>query len=118
MARITTLAGLLADELGIATYTEESSAQAGVAAAQLMPQNPNRVGWILQNLSTANLYLRPGRAPTSAIGIILAPNEWRSMLYREDMALVALQWQILASAAAADYYLLEVLLLGRSRPAP
>jgi len=118
MPRITTLAGLLADELGIATYTEETSAQAGVASAQLMPQNPNRVGWILQNLSTANLFIRPGRAPSATVGIILAPNEWRSMLYREDMALVALQWQILASAAAADYYLLEVLLSGRDRPTP
>jgi hypothetical protein len=118
MPRITTLAGLLAEELGIATYTEETSAQAGVAAAQLMPQNPNRIGWVLQNLSAATLYLRPGRAPTSTVGIILASNEWRSMLYREDFALVSLQWQILASAAAADYYLLEVLLLGRDRPAP
>jgi hypothetical protein len=112
MPRITTLAGLLAAELGIATYSEETSAQAGVAAARLMAQNPNRVAWILVNLSSANLYIRPGRAPTSTVGIPLAPSEWRSALYREDFALVGLEWQIIASAAAADYYLLEVLLQG------
>ncbi len=118
MARVTTLQALLAEELGIATMSEETSAQAGVAATILMRQNGNRIGWLLQNLSASNLYIRPNRAPTATAGIVLAPNEWRSMVYREDFHMVGFEWQILASGAAADYLLEEVILLGGPETAP
>ncbi len=118
MPRVTTLRELLAAELGIATVEVETSAQAGVATSTLMRQDGNRIGWVLVNLSAATLYIRPNRAPTATVGIALAPSEWRSMIYREDFSAVGLEWQILASAAAADYYLLELRLLGGERPAP
>jgi hypothetical protein len=118
MARISTLADLLADELGVATVSEPTSAQAGVAASTLMRQDGNRIAWLLVNLSAGNLYIRPERAPSTTVGIPLAPSEWRSMLYREDFDLVGREWQIIGSAAALDYYLLEVRLLGATRPPP
>ncbi len=118
MARITTLADLLAAELRVATDVEVTSAQAGVASARLMRQDGNRIGWLLQNLSAANLVIRPDRDATLTAGIILAPNEWRSTIYREDFSLVGHEWFVIASAAAADYYLVEIRLIGGERPAP
>lgn len=118
MPRIGTLAGLIAAELGIATVTVETSAQAGVAATILMRQDGSRVVWILQNLSLNNLYIRTERAPTATAAIVLAPNEWRSMIWREDLDMVGREWQILASGAASDYLLLETRLLGGPELAP
>jgi hypothetical protein len=118
MPRISTLRELLREEHGVDTVEVETSAQAGVAASTLMRQNGNRIGWVLSNLSAANMYLRPNRAPTATVGIPLAPGEWRSMIYHEDFSLPGLEWQIIASGAAADYYLLELILLGGERPAP
>jgi hypothetical protein len=118
VARITNLRELLADELGVATDSEVTSAQAGVASARLMRQDGNRIAWLLQNLSAANLVIRPDREAALTAGIILAPNEWRSMIYREDFDLVDREWHVIASAAAADYYLLEVRLRGGERGAP
>lgn len=118
MPRITTLADLLLAELGIATVSVETSAQAGVSTALLMRQDGNRVAWILQNLSVNNLYIRPERAPLATAGIVLAPNEWRSMIWREDLDLVGREWQILAAGAASDYLLLETRLLGGGGGAP
>ncbi len=118
MARLWTVADLLADELGIATYDRETSAQAGVAAAIAVRNNPNRIGLLVQNLSINTLYLRPGRPPTSTVGIVLASNEWRSFLYREDFSLPTREWWILASAAASDYYILELLLRRGRESAP
>jgi hypothetical protein len=118
VARIGTLRELLAAELGVATDSLATPAQAGVASARLMRQDGNRVAWLLQNLSTANLVIRPDREATLTAGIILAPNEWRSMIYREDFDLVGREWHVIASAAAADYFLLEVRLQGGERIAP
>ena len=118
MARITNLRELLADELGVATDSEVTSAQAGVASARLMRQDGNRIAWLLQNLSAANLVIRLDREATLTAGIILAPNEWRSMVYHEDFDLVGREWHVIASAAAADYYLLEVRLRGGERAPP
>jgi hypothetical protein len=118
VARIATLSALLADELGVATDALDTSQQAGVASARLMRQDGNRIAWLLQNLSAANLVIRIDREATLTAGIILAPNEWRSMVYREDFDLVGKEWHVIASAAAADYYLLEVRLRGGERGAP
>jgi hypothetical protein len=113
VARLKTISDLLREELGIATYERESALQAGVASAALMRQNPNRVAFVLYNLSANVLYVRPGAAASSTAGIRLGPNGGAiSLYYREDFTLVSRDWQILASAAASDYYLLEIFLLG------
>lgn len=113
MARLKTISDLLREELGIATYERETSLQAGVASAVLMRQNPNRISFVLYNLSANVLFIRPGAAASATQGIRLGPNGGAvSLYYREDFTLVSRDWQILAAAAASDYYLLEVFLLG------
>lgn len=109
---------LLLARFGLQTFDRETSAQAGVAASQLMRQNPYRLGFVLVNMSIGNnLYIRPRRPPSSTVGIPLGPGEWRSMIYDEDFSLVNQEWFIIASAAASDFYLLEVLTIsGESTP--
>ncbi len=113
MARIQTLKALLEQELGVATYERETAAQAGVAASQLMRSSPNRIAWILFNLSANVLYINPLTVPSATRGLRLAANGgFVSMFYREDFTLPTRDWQIVASAAGSDYYLLEVFLMG------
>ena len=112
MARIKTLKDLLNQELGVETFERETATTAGVAATQLMRQNPNRIAFILYNLSANILFINPLTAPSSTRGIRLGPNGgFVSMFYREDFTLTAREWQIIADVAGSAFYLLEILLL-------
>lgn len=112
MPRIETLRDLLREELGVETFERETATTAGVVSARLMRQNPNRIAFILYNLSANILYINPITTPSSTNGIRLGPNGgFVSMYYREDFTLVGREWSIIADVAGSAYYLLEILLL-------
>lgn len=111
MARIKTLKDLLATELGVETSERETEGTAGVASARLKRQNPNCIAFIYMNLSVGDTHrIRPNRPATTTAGLIVGPGEWRSFLYREDMILPGREWNVISSAAASPFYLLELVI--------
>lgn len=81
----------------------------GATAVQLMPQNPQRVAFILINLSTATIHVIPEGTASSTNGIRLGPNGGQiSVQYKEDFTLPALEWSIVADAAGAAFLLIEI----------
>ncbi len=110
MARGKTVAQLLKQELGTELFDRDINAQAGVAAVQMLRNNPNRLAFIFWNLSAGDTQrIRAGTNPTTAIGHVVGPGEWRSFWYREDGMLPTREWFILSSAAASAYYIQEIL---------
>lgn len=105
------LAKLLADKFGVSTRPQENRIPGPTAAgAQLiLPNDPNRLGWTIINLSANVLYLGMSQAVSAANGIILAANGGRaSAIWDEDFILVGREWWIFDAAGGSNYYTLEV----------
>lgn len=86
-----------------------------VAACQnvvtrLLPQNPNRLAFIIVNLSAQNIYLSPDGHPAADHGIWLAPNGGSFIVqWDKDLILPGLPWYGLAGAADCDIYIIEII---------
>jgi len=101
------LANLLKKRLGIETRNQESpvGAVVGVASAQLLPSNPDRVALVIVNLSANIIYLSPRDPAAAAAGIRLDANGgWRALIWDEDMELVAHDWYALATGAGSAIF--------------
>ncbi len=110
MARGRTVAQLLQAELGTGLFDRDTEAQAGVAAAQMLRNNPNRLAFIYMNLSVGDTHrIRAGKNPTATAGLTVGPGEWRSFWYREDGMLPTREWFVLSSGAASAYFIQEIL---------
>lgn len=81
----------------------------GTTAVQLFRKNPNRVGFIVINLSTNTLYLGFGPNTTATRGIVLDPNGGQASSWiDEDAHLTQKEWWIIASGAGSALYAFEV----------
>jgi len=78
---------------------------------RILPNNPNRLGWTILNLSANNVYLALDQNVGDDHGVLLSPNGGSaSMIYEEDFE--ATCWQVFGVAAAdnSDIFALEVLI--------
>lgn len=81
----------------------------GVTAAQILANNPNRLAWVIVNMSANTIYLAFSNAVSATRGIILAPNGGSaSMVYNEDFQPTGWAVWALASGAASAVYAYEV----------
>lgn len=81
------------------------------ATLQLLPNNPNRLGWMAVNLSANNIYLALDHGVSAAHGVLLTPNGGSlSMIYEEDFE--ATCWGVFGMAAAdnSDIFVIEILI--------
>lgn len=109
-----TLEDLVRQELGVVTFTRDNPeiSSAGLTAAVVLRQNPNRVAFTIVNLSTVNMFIRPLADPSASAGILIAPNGGSVLLdWKEDFDLVGYEWRIVAAAAASPLFALEWILL-------
>lgn len=105
------LSDLLTKEFGCVTTPVENEllTQVGVADAQLTLNKPDRVAFIVINLSANIIYIRPNQVASAAAGIAIAANGgWRSFRWDEDFELVSAAWHAIASGAASAIYTLEM----------
>jgi len=101
------LSDLLHERLGIQTRNAESpvGSVVGVASALLLPNNPDRVGLVIVNLSANIIYISPRDPAAAAAGIRLDANGgWRSLIWDEDMELVAHDWYAIATGALSAIF--------------
>lgn len=107
-----TIETLLARTFGVKVIARPSAAglTVGVASAQVLRQNPNRVGFTFINLSPNTIYLAPGAPASSTYGISVGANGGAvSVVWYEDFVLCGYDWQALATAAGSAYLVVELL---------
>lgn len=83
--------------------------QAGVTPTIVVPNDPNRLGLTLINLSASAMYLALASDVSATKGIYLAPNGGNiSLVWDEDFIMVAWEWWIIAGGAGSALYCLEM----------
>ena len=106
------LADLLRERFKVRTRAVENPSgiiSLGVAAQIILANNPNRLAWIVVNLSGNVIYLALSNQVAATHGIRLNANGGTaSMVWDEDFQMTA--WGIwgVASAPASELYTLEV----------
>lgn len=107
------VAELIAKRFGIQTIATRNPLveELNEATLQLLPNNPNRLGWMAVNLSANNIFLALDISVSAAHGILLTPNGGSlTMIYEEDFE--ATCWAVygMAAADASDIFVIEVLI--------
>lgn len=105
-----TLNEMIEQLYGVKSHYKRSSAGStvGVTVVEILKNNPNRLSFIIVNLSGNALYISPNNDVSSSDGIYIAPNGGRAILQWDvDFELVSQAWFAIASGAASNYYLLE-----------
>jgi len=92
------------------TFRENPEASSiGVVASRILAANPMRVGIVVYNLSGNGVYLAPNNQVATTRGVYLAPNGGGvSMVWDRDFELCTSEWWALATAAASQIYVLEL----------
>ena len=80
----------------------------GATAVEMLKNNPNRVSFIVVNLSGNSLYMSTSPDVSSANGIYISPNGGRMILQWDvDFELVSQQWYGIATGAGSAVFILE-----------
>ncbi len=105
-----TLRDLVRRELGAETFVDVNRvvSSIGVAAVQIMRQQPNRLAFVVVNLSPNDIHIGPFRDVSSSKGILLPPSGGSVVsIYTEDFDLVGYEWFGIAAAAASAILVVE-----------
>lgn len=105
------LADLIAREVGRPTVPsfDPETATVGTSVVKLLPSDPNRVGFIVVNLGSAAVYIKPRLDVSATSGIRLAPNGGSlTVTWRDDFHLAGWEWYAVADAAAQSVLTLAV----------
>ena len=95
------LADLLQERFAIKTRNIENPLLAAIAVAgnQILLNEPDRIGFIVINLSVNAVYISPLPTVTALAGIRIDPNGgWRSFVWDEDFELCSHAWYATAAA--------------------
>jgi len=85
-------------------------AAVGVAAIPVARNNPDRLAFVMINLSANIVYISPLPGVLATAGIRLDPNGGLiSMVWDEDFELVSHEWYGIATAAASAIFVSEVI---------
>ena len=81
----------------------------GATAQKLLSNNPNRLGFVIVNLSANIVYIGLENSVSSTKGIRLDANGGSSgCIWDEDFDMTAWAWWAVASGAASAIYVLEI----------
>lgn len=104
------LQDLLTKEYGVRTTLRINPLidSVGVTVAQILGNNPSRLGWAIFNLSANGLYVLPERNVSATHGMYIAPNGgYMGWVWNEEWQAVCwAQWAI-ATGANSDVLVLE-----------
>lgn len=80
----------------------------GVTSQQIMRANPNRLGFVIFNLSVVSLYVSPQSDVSATRGMYVASNGgYISVQWDKDMQLPASEWFGIAGGAASSIFIIE-----------
>lgn len=108
-----TLSKLIEKQFGVATRPIVNpliAATPGVAAVRLLPNNPDRLAWILINLSVNPMYINLTDAVSAINGIYVPPNGgFVGMVWDEDFQMLAWEWWVITPAGASNLLVIEII---------
>ena len=105
---------LLNESLGVNASPKEDAliSTVGTSSAQLLRNNPNRVAFIMVNLSGGDIFLRPQSDATTSEGVQITPQGGSVVVrWQDDFLLPAEAWYAIGSVASSNFYLISLLLL-------
>lgn len=105
-----TLSELLEGLYGVKTTyrINPNISSVGTTALKLLNNNPNRVSFLVVNMSVNALYVSPMQDVSSTKGIYIAPNGgFATFQWDRDFELVGQEWWCIGGAAATTLYVLE-----------
>lgn len=107
------VAQLIEKRFGMVTRAQANPLvdEVDIARTKVLPNNPNRLAWIILNLSGNNVFIALDMDVGDDHGILLTPNGGSaSMIYEEDFE--ATCWEVFGVAAAdnSDVFALEVVI--------
>lgn len=117
---VSSAADLIRQRLGAPTYPEDNrlTSTVGVAAQQVLKQSPARVWLLIVNLSASDIYVAPFPDVSTSKGILLSPAGGSlSLNYVDDMDLVSVAWFAIATGAASNVLIEELLIDSNNVPA-
>ena len=103
------LASVIDKRFGVRTQAAQKTVSLGTTATEIVPNNPDRLGVTIVNLSTNSVYLALDSSVSSSKGILLAPSGGSaSFNVEEDYQMVG--WAIwgVASGASSAIFVIEV----------
>jgi hypothetical protein len=81
----------------------------GAVAVMFLRNNPDRLGFVIFNLSVNPMYISPLATVGAAAGIpMLIQGDGIAMVYDEDFEMVGYEWYGIAPAGASAIYVLEI----------
>lgn len=105
------LASLLQDRLGVETFdiVNRLVTTIGTTAVRVIPNDPNRVAFVLVNLSTGTMHFGPFSDPSGTKGIQIGSGGGSLVsIWDEDFSLVGREWYGVSSVAASELLTLEL----------
>ncbi len=82
----------------------------GAAAVVFLRNNPDRVGFVIFNLSVNAIYISPLQTVLATAGIpMLLQGDGISLVWDEDFEMVSYDWYGIAPAGASAIYVLEII---------
>ncbi len=100
----------LESEFEGAFYVRSQTIAAAASPTLVVPNDFERLGLVLINLSSSDLYLAPDPGVSATSGILLTGSgSSLSLVAHDDLVLVGYGWYALATAAPQSIYTLEVL---------
>lgn len=105
------LADLMREKFGIETRSQVSPVAAvGVASIPVLPNHPDRVGFVMLNLSVNLIYISPVSPVAVPVGILLpALGGGIAFSWDEDFELCSSAWYGIATVAGSAVYILEII---------
>lgn len=105
-----TLGELLDKQFGVKTRTVMDSlgvVNIGTSVKKILDNNPNRLAWIICNLSSNTLYIALTNDPSSSKGILVGANGGIvSMLWNEDFESTG--WEIFGLGSSTNTYIYSI----------
>jgi hypothetical protein len=87
-----------------------AASSVGATAARLFINDPDRLGFLVVNLSANDLYIGPFPDVSATKGIKAGPSGGSiSLVWFEDFEITAWEWFAIGSAAATNYLAIEYL---------
>lgn len=86
----------------VTPFENRTVSQVGNTAIEILRQDPDRLGFVIINLSVNDLYIGPFQNVSATKGIKIPPSGGSAVIiWDEDFESVGKQWYGLASAAAS-----------------
>lgn len=115
---VQTVVDLIEQEFGFPVETRENPVLSTIGLTNdiFLRHDPRRVAFVIVNLSSNDLFIRPNGPATSALGIQVVSNGGSAIFnWKEDFTVPSLEWNCIGSAVGTTFYVLEVLIGGGRR---